>query len=108
MDERTLLAVFAHPDDESFLCGGTLARYAAAGVRVVLACATRGEAGEISDPALASAENLAAVRQDELHAAAAILGVLDVRLLDYEDGTLGTLPFPDSVQQLEALIADVA
>ena len=46
----TLLAVFAHPDDESFACGGTLTRYESQGVRVVSICATRGEVGMISDP----------------------------------------------------------
>jgi LmbE family N-acetylglucosaminyl deacetylase len=49
----TLMAVFAHPDDESFGIGRTISRYAAdPDVRVVLVCATRGEAGEISDPQL--------------------------------------------------------
>jgi LmbE family N-acetylglucosaminyl deacetylase len=51
---RTILAVFAHPDDESVACGGTLARLADAGVRVVLLCASRGESGSTSDPSLVS------------------------------------------------------
>src|SRR5258706_2680954 len=48
---RTILAVFAHPDDESLACGGTLARLADAGARVVVLCASKGEAGSITDPA---------------------------------------------------------
>src|SRR5581483_4455027 len=96
----TLLAVFAHPDDESYLCGGTLARYAAAGVRVVLACATRGEAGEIADLGLASADTLATVREAELRAAAAPLGVAEIHLLDYRDGTLMDVPFLEGVERV--------
>src|SRR5437868_15019828 len=84
----TLLAVFAHPDDESYLCGGTLARYAAAGVRVVLVCATRGEAGEIADPAVATADTLPAAREVELRVAADLLGIAEVHLPDYRDGAL--------------------
>ena len=49
---RTVLGIFAHPDDESLACGGTLARLADAGCRVVVVCASHGEAGSISDPAL--------------------------------------------------------
>ncbi len=45
-----ILAIFAHPDDEAFSTGGTIARYAEAGIDITLVCATRGEAGEISDP----------------------------------------------------------
>ena len=101
----TLLAVFAHPDDESYLCGGTLARYAAAGVRVVLVCATRGEAGEIADPALATADTLPTVREAELRAAAALLGIADVHRLDFRDGTLMDVPFLDGVEQVHALMA---
>ena len=48
----TLMAVFAHPDDEAFSVGGTLAHYAQKGVKVVLVCATRGEAGKITDPSM--------------------------------------------------------
>ena len=88
----TLMAVFAHPDDESFGIGGTLARYSSdPGVRVVLLCATRGEAGEISDPSLATKERLAEVREGELRCAVEALGVDELLLLDYRDsGMAGT------------------
>lgn len=91
-DRLTLMAVFAHPDDESLGIGGSLARYGAdPGVRVVLVCATRGEAGEISDPKLASPENLGAVREQELRCACRMLGVEDLFFLGYRDsGMAGT------------------
>jgi LmbE family N-acetylglucosaminyl deacetylase len=100
-----LLAVFAHPDDESYLCGGTLARYAASGRPVALLCATRGEAGEIADGSLASPETLAAVREAELRAAAAALGLAAVQVLDFRDGTLAGVPFPEGVEQLGSALA---
>ncbi len=78
---RTLLAVYAHPDDESFASGGTIARLTADGVRVVLVCATRGEAGEISDPTLATPDNLAEVREAEMRCAAEELGISELVLL---------------------------
>ncbi|HLH25684.1 MAG TPA: PIG-L deacetylase family protein [Chloroflexota bacterium] len=101
----TLLAVFAHPDDESYLCGGTLARYAAAGAQVVLVCATRGEARELATPDLATAETLPAVREAELRAAAALLGIAAVHLLDYRDGTLMDVPFLEGVERVAAIMA---
>jgi LmbE family N-acetylglucosaminyl deacetylase len=73
--KRTLLAVFAHPDDEAFGSGGMLALNAAKGHCVALVTATRGEVGEISDTALATPENLGQVREGELRAAADALGV---------------------------------
>ena len=79
------MAVFAHPDDESFSTGGTLARYAAEGHHVTLVCATRGEVGEISDPSLATPETLGAVRVGELRAAAGALGIKEIIFLDYCD-----------------------
>jgi len=79
---RTLLVITAHPDDESFPMGGTLAKYAAEGVRVVLVSATRGEAGI---PGLSAAET-ACRREAELRAAARTLGVNRLEFLDYMDG----------------------
>lgn len=86
MEPLALLAVYAHPDDEAYGSAGTLAKYVSEGARATVISATRGEAGEISDPALASTENLAAVREAELRRACAILGLTDVRFLDVPDG----------------------
>lgn len=89
--ERSLLAIYAHPDDEAFSTGGTIARYAAEGAEVYLVCATRGEAGEISDPSLATQDNLGQVREDELRCAAETIGVAELIFLDYRDsGMQGT------------------
>jgi N-acetyl-1-D-myo-inositol-2-amino-2-deoxy-alpha-D-glucopyranoside deacetylase len=101
----TLMAVFAHPDDESFGTGGSLARYGAdPDVRVVLVCATRGEAGEISDPALATPENLGEVRERELRCACRALGVDDLFLLGYRDsGMAGT---PENLEPHALTMAD--
>src|SRR3954452_2509306 len=87
----TLLAVFAHPDDESYLCGGTLAHYAAAGGPVALGCATLREAGALADPAVAPRATLPAGRAGELRAARGLLGLAEVHLLGYEDGTLAAV-----------------
>lgn len=82
----TVLAVFAHPDDESFAAGGTIARYADAGVAVHLVCATRGEAG--TQHAGAPPSRLARDRAGDVRRAAEILGVRTVRLLGLADGAL--------------------
>ena len=85
---RRLLGVFAHPDDEVFCAGGTMARAAEAGAEVMIVSATRGERGQIRDPAAATRRTLGAVREGELCAAAAELGVQHVQVLAYPDGTL--------------------
>ena len=88
---RRLLAVLAHPDDEVFGLGGTLALYAAKGVQVDLVCATRGEVGEIADGAQATQETLGQVRENELRCSAAVLGINEVIFLDHRDsGMAGT------------------
>jgi N-acetyl-1-D-myo-inositol-2-amino-2-deoxy-alpha-D-glucopyranoside deacetylase len=97
---RTLLAVFAHPDDESFGIGGTLARYAAEGVRVVLASATRGEAGKIHDPSLGTREQLAEIRERELRCACDVLGISELHLLDYRDSGMAGSPDNDDPRAL--------
>ncbi len=103
----TLMAVFAHPDDESFGIGGTLARYGAdPQVRVVLICATRGEAGEISDPSLATPERLGEVREQELRCACQVLKVDELHFLDYRDS--GMAGSPDNQNPHALAMADPA
>ncbi len=84
----TLLALHAHPDDESSKGAATVAHYAAAGVRCVLVTATGGEAGDILNPAMDRdevRERLAEIRRGELHDAAAIIGFSEVIELGYRD-----------------------
>jgi LmbE family N-acetylglucosaminyl deacetylase len=84
-----LMAILAHPDDESMGNGGTLARYAAEGVEVTLVTATRGQRGWLGDPAAnPGMEALGREREAELHAAARALGLREAVLLDYVDGDL--------------------
>ena len=83
-----LLGVFAHPDDETFCAGGTLARYAHEGCESMVVSATRGEAGQIRDATQAIRRTLGEVRERELQAACTALGVDHVKCLDYRDGTL--------------------
>ena len=85
---RTVACVLAHPDDEALACGGTLARLADAGARVVIVCASRGELGSLSDPALVAAADLPSVRAEELRASARALGAHEVVQLDHADGCL--------------------
>jgi LmbE family N-acetylglucosaminyl deacetylase len=85
-----LLAVLAHPDDESLGVGGTLAKYASEGVEVFLLTATRGDGGRYlghrpDDDRHPGPAALATIREKELRAAASVLGVREVSLLDYRD-----------------------
>jgi LmbE family N-acetylglucosaminyl deacetylase len=81
----TLLAVLAHPDDESFGVGGTLALYARQGVAVYLVCATRGEAGTVGEEYLQGYDSIADRRVAELQCAAEKLGLAGVHFLGYRD-----------------------
>jgi LmbE family N-acetylglucosaminyl deacetylase len=80
--------VVAHPDDESFGLGAILSALSGTGVAVRVLCLTHGEASTLGSPV-----NLAQVRACELQAAATVLGVCDVSLLDYPDGGLADIPF---------------
>jgi N-acetyl-1-D-myo-inositol-2-amino-2-deoxy-alpha-D-glucopyranoside deacetylase len=93
LNGSSLLAVFAHPDDESLACGGLLARCAEYGARVSLLCLTHGEHGPGH-----GGERLRDIRAGELADAARVLGIRDLVLLDHEDGML---PWIDSAR-LEA------
>jgi mycothiol S-conjugate amidase len=82
---RRLLAVFAHPDDETFGPGGTLARYAADGVDVHYACATRGEVGTVDAELLQGFATVGDLRWHELESAVKILGLTGLHWLGYRD-----------------------
>ena len=103
-----LMAVLAHPDDESLGIGGTLAKYAAEGVETCLLTATRGERGwrgdAANDPGL---EAFGKLREAELLAAAAILGVREVQFLNYIDGDLDQADPAAAIGQIAAHIRRV-
>lgn len=104
---KRLLGIFAHPDDEG-LMSGALLKYSTSGVETGLVCATRGEVGEISDPALATPENLGKVREGEMRAAAEALEVRNLWFLDYRDsGMAGTPENEDSRAFAQASAAEV-
>ena len=98
-----LLAVFAHPDDEAFAAGGTLAKCAASGIEVVIVSATRGEAGiEAVPPAQAGV-----IREMELRRAALALGASGVRFLGYLDGTLPDADADEAIDRLITLLREL-
>jgi LmbE family N-acetylglucosaminyl deacetylase len=100
MTKFKLMAVLAHPDDESLGFGGTLARYSAEQVETYLVTATRGERGRyFSSDRKAEPAEVGRVREAELRAATAALGVRDVSILGYPDG---------AVDQIEATTAIAA
>ncbi len=102
----TILAIFAHPDDE-IGAGSTFAYYSDHGVRIVLACATRGEAATIFCDDCATAETLADVRTAELQCACDHLGIQELRWLDWPDGGIKDLPRAEAVREVVELIRDV-
>ena len=96
-----LLGVLAHPDDESLGFGGTFAKYAAEGVETYLVTATRGERGrfgprgERGDPL-----EVGCVREAELRAAAAVLGISEVSVLGFPDGAVDTIPADAAIRAI--------
>ena len=89
---KRILSVLAHPDDESFGMGGTLALYSSQGVEVYLICATRGEVGEVEPEFLEGYSSKGELRESELRCAAEKLGIKEVMFLYYRDsGMQGSL-----------------
>lgn len=85
----TLFFSLAHPDDESFSGAGLACACLARGIRVVLVCATRGEAGQAGDASISGAPaDVGTAREEELREAARIIGIDDVHLLGYRDREL--------------------
>lgn len=112
-NRRTLLGIFAHPDDESFGPGGTLARYAAEDVQVHVIIATDGIAGSVEDPGqVKEHQTLAQVRSTELSNAAVALGITSIWSLPYRDSGMRGTPdneHPDALvqQPVEALAQEL-
>ena len=111
-----MLAIFAHPDDEAFGPGGTLAKYAKGGVEVHLLCVTRGEAGQINekvknDLRIKHDENkeeikIGELREKELLNSAKILGIKKVEFLDYIDGRLCNAIYHELAKKISRKIND--
>lgn len=99
MADKRLLGVFAHPDDEGSI-GGALLHYNLLGVETGLVYATRGEVGQVSDPLLATQENMGQVRESELRAALGVLSVPHLWFLDYRDSGMAGSPANQHPQAL--------
>jgi LmbE family N-acetylglucosaminyl deacetylase len=99
-----IMAFFAHPDDETMLCGGTLALLAKNGASIDYLCATRGEGGEAGEPPLCTREELGVFRQAELEKAVVALGGKSLTVLDYIDPPVGEgdqlYPYTQDIDQL--------
>ena len=104
MSQQRLLAIFAHPDDEAFRCGGTLARLARRGVAVHLLTFTRGQAGSCGQPPICRQEELGAVRTAELRCSCRALGIPAPVVLDYEDGRLAEVEAEEGAAMISAQI----
>src|SRR5512139_2646760 len=104
-----LLTLFAHPDDETMLIGGTLAILSQAGFDVHYLCATRGEGGEMGEPPLCSREELGDVREQELVCAVQALGGRSLTFLGYVDPQIGEeeelYAFTDDLTMLAGQVA---
>ncbi len=106
--KHRILVVLAHPDDESFICGGTLARYALLGHPITLVCATRGEMGRrLGRPPVATRESLPELREAELRAACDALGIEDLRFLGLRDKTLDYYAPEDLASRILPILQEV-
>jgi N-acetyl-1-D-myo-inositol-2-amino-2-deoxy-alpha-D-glucopyranoside deacetylase/mycothiol S-conjugate amidase len=108
MKDKTLIFVGAHPDDESFGLGGTLAKYALAGARVYYACATRGEVGAADPEHMQGYSTPGDMRWAEMRCAANELGLTDVIHLGYRDSGMTGSPDNQHPQALAAAPSEEA
>ena len=111
-DPLRLMAVLAHPDDESLGMGGTLVRAATEGIATYVVTATRGQSGRYKEhrsgsPAHPGPERLGELREAELRAAAGVLGVCEVAFLDYFDGALDRVDPREAVAKIAAHVRRV-
>jgi LmbE family N-acetylglucosaminyl deacetylase len=102
----TIVSVWAHPDDEAYLCGGLMAAAVDAGSRVVCVTATRGELG-VTDPIRWPPERLAEIREAELAACLDILGVTEHRWLEFADGGCAAADPAAGAEAVAAVLREV-
>jgi LmbE family N-acetylglucosaminyl deacetylase len=103
----TILGVWGHPDDETYLSGGLMARAVRAGQRVACITATRGEAGSTDEERWPNGPALASIRTVELDEALAELGVRDHTWLDYPDGGCSSVDDEEAIARVCAVIERV-
>ena len=103
-DKLTLMAIYAHPDDEAFGTGGTLTKYASEGVEVHLVTATLGEVGRIANPDINVDRPLGAWREQELRCACECYGIKALHLLGYMDGQTTVVPQSGAVHKIVKLL----
>jgi len=103
----TVLGMWAHPDDETYLSAGLMAHAVRRGDRVACVTATRGEEGSWDEARWPTSE-MGKVREAEMMASLRILGVTEHSWLDYYDGTCDQVPFEEGVQTAQLIMADVA
>lgn len=107
-EERHVLVVLPHPDDESFGSAGSIALFTRAGVPVTYACATLGQMGRnMGNPLFASRESLPLLREKELRDACAVIGIRDLRLLGLRDKTLEFEDPDELADRVEALVNEL-
>jgi len=105
---RRIACVFAHPDDDTYGVGGTLALHTGSDLEVTVVLTTSGEAGQIADPSLATRSTLGAVREDEDRRSWAALGLEpDLRFLRYPDGGVADVPREDLVAAYVDVLLEV-
>ncbi|WEG15409.1 bacillithiol biosynthesis deacetylase BshB2 [Alkalihalophilus pseudofirmus] len=103
-NERHVLVIFPHPDDEAFGVSGTIAMHTSSGTPVTYACLTLGEMGRnLGNPPFATRESLPLIRKDELKKAAEAIGITDLRMMGLRDKTL---EFEDDDQMVQ-LVSDL-
>ena len=103
----TILGVWAHPDDETYLSAGLMARAVRAGHRVVCITATRGELGSPDEERWPSGPQLAAVRTQEMETALAVLGITEHHWLDYPDGGCADVDQDEAVRRVVEVMAEL-
>lgn len=100
---KRLVCVFAHPDDEAFGAGGTIAKYVK-DHEIYIICATKGEAGKNSRE---EAGHIGDMRAQEMEASAKILGVKKIYFLGFEDGTLSNNLYHKVADQIQEILEDL-